>query len=194
MAWAGLLGLGWAITIFPAITTWDSDLLLRLHRHATPWLDAIMPWFTDLGTVWGVLPGTLGLGLVLLRRKQQRQAIFLVGAMLGSLLLNIGIKGFWQRVRPHLWEGVPTLPDSSFPSGHATFSMAFFLAVVLMSQNHPHRRQIIGLGGGLAVLIGLSRTYLGVHYLSDVVGGWLLAFGWTVGLYRTMGFPVGRGR
>jgi membrane-associated phospholipid phosphatase len=192
LAWAGLLGLGWAIATFPSITDWDSTVLLGIHRYATPALDRAMPWFTDLGTVWGVLPGTLGLGLVLLRRKQQRQAIFLFLAMLGALLLNIGIKGFWQRVRPNLWEGIPTLPDSSFPSGHATFSMAFFLAVVLISQNHPYRRRIIWLGGLLAVWIGLSRAYLGVHYLSDVVGGWLLAFGWTVGLYRVMFFPVGK--
>lgn len=61
-----------------------------------------------------------------------------------------------------------------------------FLAVMLLSQTSPHRRWIVIPGGLLALLIGLSRLYLGVHYPSDVVGGWLLAIGWTVGLYRVM--------
>jgi undecaprenyl-diphosphatase len=121
-------------------------------------------------------------------RQQGQQATFLILAMLGALLLNLELKALWQRARPSLWEGIPLLPDHSFPSGHATLSMAFFLAVVLISQTSPHRRWIVLLGGLLALLIGLSRPYLGVHYVSDVVGGWLLAFGWTVGLYRVM-FP-----
>lgn len=189
-----LLGLGWAVTTFPAITAWDSALLLRLHRYATPTVYQVMLWFTDLGTVWGVLPGTILLGLGLLRRKQQRQAIFLSLAMLGSLVLNLGAKAVWQRVRPNLWEGIPLFSDPSFPSGHATFSMTFFLAVMLLSTHRPYHRWIVGLGGPLVILVGLSRAYLGVHYLTDVVGGWLLALGWTVGLYRVMFFSVGRGR
>lgn len=185
-----MIALGWAVATFPAFTLWDQAVLLGLHRYATPRLDRAALWFTDLGTVWGVLPGTIILGGVLIWQRQRQQATFLILAMLGALLLNLGLKGLWQRARPQLWEGIPFLPDHSFPSGHATLSMAFFLAVMLISQTSPHRRWIVLLGGLLALLIGLSRLYLGVHYLSDVVGGWLSALGWTVGLYRVMFPPV----
>ena len=180
--------LGWAVATVPTLTLWDQAFLLGLHRYATPRLDRAVLWFTDLGTVWGVLPGTILLVAVLLGRRQRQQATFLILSLLGALLLNLGLKGLWQRARPSLWEGIPFLPDHSFPSGHATLSMAFFLAVMLISQTSPHRRWIVLLGGLLALLIGLSRLYLGVHYPIDVVGGWLLALGWTVGLYRVM-FP-----
>lgn len=184
-----VLVLGWAIAQFPAITSWEQAWLVEVHRYATPTLDRAMLWFTDLGTTWGVLPGTLLLGAWLWSRGQRRQSAFLILAMLGILLLNLGLKEVWQRARPQLWEGVPTFPDPSFPSGHATFSMAFALAVILLlSLGIPYRRWIIGLGLSLALLIGLSRSYLGVHYPSDVVGGWSLAYGWTVGLHRVM-FP-----
>lgn len=174
--------LGWAVATFPAFTRWDQAVLLGLHRYATPRLDRAALWFTDLGTLWGVLPGTMLLVAVLLGRRQRQQATFLILAMLGSLLLNLGLKELWQRARPQLWEGIPFLPDHSFPSGHATLSMAFFLAVMLIGQTSPHRRWIFALGGLLALLIGFSRLYLGVHYPSDVVGGWLLAIGWTVAM------------
>jgi undecaprenyl-diphosphatase len=183
-----VLGLGWAIAQFPAITRWEQAWLLGLHRHVTPTLDRVVLWFTDLGTTWGVLPGTLALGAWLWGQGQRRRSVFLILAMLGVLLLNLGLKGVWQRARPQLWEGVLTFPDPSFPSGHATFSMAFALAVILLSQASPYRRWVVGIALSLALLIGLSRPYLGVHYPSDVVGGWLLAYGWTVGLYRVM-FP-----
>jgi undecaprenyl-diphosphatase len=183
-----MIGLGWAGATFPEFTLWDQAALIGLHHYATPALDRAVLGFTDLGTVWGVLPGTILLAVVMIGRQQGQQATFLILAMLGALLLNLELKALWQRARPSLWEGIPLLPDHSFPSGHATLSMAFFLAVVLISQTSPHRRWIVLLGGLLALLIGLSRPYLGVHYVSDVVGGWLLAFGWTVGLYRVM-FP-----
>ncbi|MFH7241304.1 MAG: phosphatase PAP2 family protein [Spirulina sp.] len=193
LIWPGLalgmlLGLGWTVAQFPAITLGEQGWLMTAHRYATPDLDRFVSWFTNLGTTWGTLPGTLLLGAWLWHRGQQRQSAFLVLAMLGALLLNLGLKGVWQRARPQLWEGVQMLPDSSFPSGHATFSMAFALAVVLLSQASPYRRWVVAIALPLALLIGLSRSYLGVHYPSDVVGGWLLAVGWTVGLHRAM-FP-----
>ncbi len=193
--WAGpglalgmLLGLGWAVAQFPAITLGEQGWLITGHRYATPALDRVVSWFTDLGTTWGVLPGTLLLGAWLWHRGQRRPSAFLILAMLGALLLNLGLKEVWLRARPQLWEGVQGLPDPSFPSGHSTFSMAFALAVILLSQASPHRRWVVAIALPLALLIGLSRPYLGVHYPSDVVGGWLLAVGWTVGLYRVM-FP-----
>ncbi|QQE64188.1 phosphatase PAP2 family protein [Leptolyngbya sp. BL0902] len=191
LALGGVIALGGAVALSPALTRWDQSLLLALHRYATPGMDRFVLGFTDLGTVWGVLPGTVLLGVVLLQRRQPRQSAFLVLSVLGALVLNLLLKGLWQRARPNLWEGIPLYPDPSFPSGHATFSAAFVLAVVLLSQTSPHHRWphhrwLGGLGGLLALLIGLSRSYLGVHYPSDVVGGWLLAVGWTVGLYQAM--------
>ena len=72
------------------------------------------------------------------------------------------------------------------PSGHATYSLALTLALVLLTWESPKRPWIVGFGVAFVGLIGLSRLYLGVHYPSDIVGGWLLATAWAVGLYQVM--------
>jgi membrane-associated phospholipid phosphatase len=82
-----------------------------------------------------------------------------------------------QRVRPDLLPPLEIEPGYSFPSGHSALSMVaygiFALLVVHSSLARPVKCVVITLLGALVLLVGLSRVYLGVHYPSDVLGGWL---------------------
>jgi membrane-associated phospholipid phosphatase len=179
-----LVALGLLVAAYPALPAWDAAFLLRLHRYATPEINRGVAVATDLGTVWGVMPATLGLIALALWRRRWTVAGYWIGTMLGITVLNIQTKLLWQRLRPSLWEGIPLHPDFSFPSGHATYSMAFVLALVLLQWDRPGRPWLMALGGLFVVFIGLSRVYLGVHYPSDIVGGWLLAIVWVVSFHQ----------
>jgi membrane-associated phospholipid phosphatase len=183
---AALIGLGLVIAAHPTVPAWDTAILLRLHRYATPGLNQSVAVLTDLGTVWGVLPATLGLVAWAFLRRHWRAGWYLLLAMAGAFGFNLLAKLLWQRVRPALWDGVPYQSGYSYPSGHATYSLAFVLAVTLLCWDSPKRLWIAGIGAVFAIAIGLSRVYLGVHYPSDIIGGWLLATAWVVGLYRLM--------
>lgn len=181
-----LITLGVIVAAYPTLPAWDAAFLLRLHRYATPQLNRAIALVTDLGTVWGVLPATVGLAAIALWQQRWRAGLYLLLTMLGTIVLNPLAKRLWQRVRPALWEGVPVQGDYSFPSGHATYSLAFVLMLVLLTWEHPKRIWIAGSGAVFVVLIGFSRVYLGMHYPSDILGGWLLATAWAVGLHQVM--------
>ncbi|WP_052049555.1 phosphatase PAP2 family protein [Leptolyngbya sp. KIOST-1] len=181
-----LIALGLLVAAYPALPAWDAAFLLRLHRYASPALNRGVAIATDLGTYWGVMPASGGLIALALVRRRWPVAAYLTLVTGGSAVLNLNAKLLWHRVRPALWEGIPPHADFSFPSGHATYSMTFVLALVLINWDSPRRPWLIGLGGLFALAIGASRVYLGVHFPSDVVGGWLLAIAWAVGLHQAM--------
>jgi membrane-associated phospholipid phosphatase len=181
-----LLGLGLLVAAYPALPAWDAAFLLRLHRYATPALNRGVAIATDLGTYWGVLPASLGLMALGLWRRRWQPASYLAFVMAGSAGLNQVAKTLWHRVRPALWEGIPPHTDFSFPSGHSTYSMAFVLALILLNLDSPKRPWLLGLGGLFVLCIGASRVYLGVHFPSDILGGWLLAIAWALSLHQAM--------
>lgn len=182
-----LILLGFWVTTNPTLAAWDTAFLLRLHHYATPELNRIVAVATNLGTHLGVLPASLGFIALALGLRRWPTAAYLALVTTGSAILNFSAKLLWQRPRPALWEGVPFHSDFSFPSGHATYSMTLVLALVLLNWPSPKRPWLIGLGGFFVLAIGFSRLYLGVHFPSDIVGGWLLAITWAVGLYQVMG-------
>jgi membrane-associated phospholipid phosphatase len=90
------------------------------------------------------------------------------------------IQKYWiARVRPHLEPHLVVVQTSSFPSGHATSSMIFYLtlALALTRETHWHRSAVVG-AFVLSLLIGTSRVMLGVHWPSDVIGGWAFGLLW----------------
>jgi len=184
VALVALVLLGLLVAAYPTLLAWDAAFLLRLHRYASPALNRSVVAITDLGTYWGVLPASVGLIALALWCRRWLVAGYFALAMAGSAGLNLTAKLLWHRVRPALWDGVPPNPDFSFPSGHATYSMTFVLALILINWDSPKRPWLIGLGGLFGLVIGLSRVYLGVHYPSDILGGWLLAIAWAVGLHQ----------
>lgn len=185
----GLIALGLLVATYPTLPAWDAAFLLRLHRYATPAMNRAVAIATDLGTFWGVLPASLGLMAVSLWHRRWQSASYLAFVMAGSAGLNQIAKLLWHRVRPALWDGVPPHSDFSFPSGHATYSMAFVLALILLNWDSPKRPWLFGSGGLFVLCIGASRVYLGVHFPSDIVGGWLLAIAWAIGLRQLLFRP-----
>jgi undecaprenyl-diphosphatase len=117
--------------------------------------------------LWFVRRGRLGLVLLL---------IALVGRGLGEVQ-----KYSIARLRPNLEPHLVLVKTSSFPSGHATSSMIFYLALALALTGHTRWRRVAA-GGAilLSLLIGTSRVMLGVHWPSDVIGGWAFGMLWVL--------------
>lgn len=155
----------------PGPDRWVADHLFGLSReHA--WLGAaarVVGLVTE-PTVLRVTSTLLVLGLVVEGRR--RAAGWLgVTIVLGGLL-GIGAKLVYTRPRP-VWEvPITTISGYSFPSGHATNSVVF-VGVLLVVFGMTVRRWLAAFA--FVLVVGLDRMFLGVHYLSDVVGGW--AFG-----------------
>jgi undecaprenyl-diphosphatase len=101
----------------------------------------------------------------------------------GSAVLTAVLKGVFQRTRPELFDSGYHASFYSFPSGHATVAVGFYgmLTLVLAYRLRGRARWAVAVSGILVVLlIGFSRLYLGVHYPSDVVAGYLAALLWLV--------------
>lgn len=158
----------------------DAVVTPMLHGWATPALDRVMWGITTIGSTAVVAPLFIALDLVLLRVRRRREALFLAVAILGSVLLNASMKLVFQRPRPQLpWAQTPL--DYSFPSGHTMNGLVFYLAVALVLWVVFGRRiGVIATAAAtvLAVLIGISRIYLGAHYFTDVAAGFLAGLAW----------------
>ena len=119
---------------------------------------------------------------VLVIRRAARLALWAAITMAGAALLDNVIKTVADRARPHLANPVASAPGKSFPSGHALESfvgVAIILIVVVPLMRPVWRWVTVALAIMLLALIGFARVTLGVHYLSDVIGGWIFAAGWT---------------
>ncbi len=156
----------------------DAVVLTWIYGRSTPALDAFFVTITDLGGVIAVTTLTLVAIVLLVWKKYYRKAV-LVGLGVGGVaLLNVVLKGVFERARPDLWEWIVTETYFSFPSGHAVASSALALCCVAIFWRTKWRWAAV-IGGALyTILIGVSRMYLGVHYPTDILGGWLLSAVW----------------
>jgi undecaprenyl-diphosphatase len=164
------------------LDTWATPFL---HGFASPEMDSLMTALTTMGSSLILLPSFVVLMVVLVWRRRVGAAGFLAVASGGALVLNAAMKVFFQRPRPVL-DYAAALSDYSFPSGHTMNAFVFYVAVALIVWSVLGRRA--GTGAMIVALIlsigvGISRIYLGFHFLTDVVGGltagtvWLLIVG-----------------
>lgn len=158
----------------------DTDLLMELHHRASPLFDQLMLDITQLeNPPWAV--GTVVAILVWLLRWQKFPEFgFFAIANLGALLLNNGLKLIFTRSRPTLWESLIQETSYSFPSGHALGALVLYGSLAyLLARSYPSRSLLIyGTATLVITLIGLSRLYLGVHYPTDVIAGYITGFLW----------------
>jgi undecaprenyl-diphosphatase len=151
-----------------------------VHGYASTGMTRAMNVISLLG--YKVLLVELVIALVVFAKlRWRRAALWLTVAMAGSLVLDLALKYAYHRTRPTAYFGVA--PHSySFPSGHAMCSFCFYgvLAGLLSARTKPlaWRLLIWFAAAALVIAIGLSRIYLGVHYPSDVVAGYLAAAVW----------------
>lgn len=118
---------------------------------------------------------------VLAVRRRYRLAGYLTVTGLGALVLDPSLKTLVGRLRPVVADPVATAPGNSFPSGHALGSAVVYggLLLVFLPAFAPRwRRVAIAVTALLVLSIGVTRVALGVHYVSDVLAGWLLAAAW----------------
>ena len=160
----------------------DDPILLRAHAYAGPALDRFFIAVSRIGYD-GVIAIDVVIVLSLLAFKRWREATFAAVAFIGSALLNLGSKQLFQRDRPSLWESVSPETTFSFPSGHAMGSMTLAMVVILLAWPTRWRWPALLAAGVFALLVATSRIYLGVHYPSDILGGWMAAMAWVVGAY-----------
>jgi undecaprenyl-diphosphatase len=134
---------------------------------------------STLGSASVLVPLTLVVTLVLVVRRLVTLAGFLVAVLLGGIELPNAVKAVVGRPRPPVSERLVSIGSSSFPSGHATQNAAILPALALAAiALGANRRISLGLAVAGAALVGASRVFLGVHYPSDVLAGWLLGAAW----------------
>lgn len=161
---------------------WDVPLLLAVHSTANPQLDVVVTMLTKLGVFWGVFPIATVTALVLFNRRRWRSLTYLIVTLLGSIIINRTAKVLLHRVRPHLWESPAPEFDYGFPSGHAMSSMTFVAVLVILTWGSRWRWLVLIVGAIFVLVIGWTRLYLGVHYPSDILAGWMVSVGWAIGV------------
>jgi undecaprenyl-diphosphatase len=161
----------------------DRSLLLWFNHQAHPRLDMAALELTALGSAWVTGFVAVVASLFLWQTRHRYSMALLWVALGGGWLLNFVLKTLFDRPRPDLFEWrVPFAGVSSYPSGHAMSAMVLYATlaylIVRLEPTRALRRLTLGVFGGVVLLVGLSRVYLGVHYPSDVLGGFLVGFAW----------------
>jgi undecaprenyl-diphosphatase len=159
----------------------DTAVRNAVHASSFPALTYAMRGITDLGeAVFLVVLGVI-ISWRLVSLGRHRQAEFFVIAVLGAEVIDQALKLGFQRPRPDVFFGPQPL-NYSFPSGHAMVSCCFYLALaeILMDDRWSRVRKLAVWTFAILLTgaIGLSRVYLGVHYPTDVLGGYAAAIAW----------------
>lgn len=145
-----------------------------------------MHLITSLGSTWVIVVLGLIIFWIIWKKESRKRAWLFFITIAGGALINNILKIIIKRPRPTLME-----TGYSFPSGHTMNATIFYLAVAFILCRHIKSqkiRRLVILGTLLLIfLIGFSRVYLGVHYLSDVLGGFLLGIGYLAVAKKKMG-------
>lgn len=170
--------------VFEGSTYFDDSIREAVHRIASPVLTTLMLFITRLGSARVLVPLGICVGVVFILLRWKRALAFFVFTMAGEIILEFVLKTSFARARPETFFDYPPPSSYSFPSGHAFASLCFYgiLAWLITArlQNKVLKFAVWALAAALIFLIGASRVYLGVHYPSDVIGGYLTAVIWVV--------------
>jgi membrane-associated phospholipid phosphatase len=172
----------------------DRALLIALYAGDKPNLALAARIVTELGGYMVLIPATLaGAGWLAVKRRYRSAALLLVISLGGRFLVEAQ-KVWTARIRPEEYEHLVAVQSLSFPSGHAANSTIVWLSLAfLLTERLPWRAAAIWAAAWLAILIGLSRIMLGVHWPSDVISGWAFGLLWTLGLLRLAGHDLSDG-
>lgn len=158
----------------------DSKLVTTIATIRTPFLTKIMLFFTYLGGPFPVTLATLLISLLLLKKHKKEAALFLITMIMG-VIINASLKTIFNRPRPQIY---PLIIESSksFPSGHAMNNLIFYSLLVFLTYHLSKSKKLTFIAGCfstlIVALISFSRIYLGAHYLSDILAGYVVGFWW----------------
>lgn len=162
----------------------DQQVADWLHSHRSDWLTPLMRAVTTLGSAWVLVPLALGTIAYLVARSSRRSAGLVALAIVGGEVLTLGLKAGFERRRPFFADPLASESSPSFPSGHATVSLAVYGVLAYLASrrlgNSAAGRVVLAGAVALVLTIGFSRLYLGVHFLSDVLAGLSAGLAWLV--------------
>jgi undecaprenyl-diphosphatase len=187
-AWPPLLRLDRAVaTHLHAVAVHSPVLVTVLDRVSTVFAPTMFRIAASALAAW------------LLVRHRYRLAGWVLASTWGAALLGVLLKEVVRRARPSFVDAVAAAPGRSFPSGHALGSVVGCGVLLLVALPVLSRqvRRLAWLAAGVVVLaVGFARVALGVHYLSDVLAGWVLGLGWlaaTVAAFHAWRQEIGAG-
>jgi undecaprenyl-diphosphatase len=178
----------------------DHAVQAWFNAHRTPLGTTLMRDVTALGghaVLTLIVFFTVGLLVVLGRR---RTAGFVLAAVLGGVVLDDAAKSLIGRPRPEVSDPtlMPFLPHTpSFPSGHSLLAAVIYPTLALVVAGQLRRKRLaaylVGSSLALAFLVGWSRLYLGVHYFTDVIAGWVTGLAWALACRRLEDWWLAKG-
>lgn len=185
-----VLALGAIVAVGALLLMVDHNALLARYdlsaarfgaHHATPWSTHVLRDLSQLGGT----PVTIAVALVVaiveyVRSRRQAVVWFVLTVVLGAVVIMNATKWIVDRPRPDIRQ-LTGFSGSSFPSGHATFAAATFaVAAFLLGRARPHGVKVALAAGaaGIAAAVATTRVMLGVHWLTDVLAGLAIGWGW----------------
>ncbi|MFB9325686.1 phosphatase PAP2 family protein [Paenibacillus aurantiacus] len=181
LAAAGFEGLAMLVSR-EKLMRFDLAVIDFIQGMESPGLTSFAKTLTTIGSSKVVIPLVLGTAAMLfVVLKHRKELYLLIGGMFGSTLLNEGLKRLYERARPDIHRIIEET-GYSFPSGHSMAAFTFYgLLTYLLWRHMPSKRWrgvLIAFSVCMIGCIGISRIYLGVHYPSDVLGGYWVSACW----------------
>jgi undecaprenyl-diphosphatase len=159
----------------------DANVRRSIHSISSPGMTQLLSAITSLGSQAVVIVASACFGIVMFLRRRLDRALLVVVTMSGAEVLLSILKNHFHRQRPEPFFDTSLPPSYSFPSGHALLSFCCYGLLAAFGSVYWRRRirWVIGIcAAALILAIGVSRIYLGVHYPTDVIAGYLTAIAW----------------
>lgn len=157
----------------------DMAILEAIHKSSNPVIFTIMNFISFIGSAKFLVP-VIGIVIIItIINRRYFVSKFLLFNTLGSFLFNYILKEIFQRTRP-LDFSLVEQAGLSYPSGHSMVVMTMYLAIAYLltrEERDPRRkRRVYTIAGIIILLMGISRLYLGVHWPTDVIGGFIMGY------------------
>jgi len=176
------------------LSAFDRDIILAFRNPANPttpigpaWAQEAARDVTSLGSIIVLVIITSAVSGYLFLARAHAAAWSMLVAVTGGIALNELLKLAFVRPRPDFVAPATRVFTSSFPSGHASLSAITYLTIAALLARSQSSFKIglyfIAVAAFLTMLIGMSRIYLGVHYPTDVLGGWCIGAAWAIGCW-----------
>ncbi|WP_052738042.1 phosphatase PAP2 family protein [Bacillus sp. SA1-12] len=166
------------------ITALDINVTLFSEKMRSPFLTDFFLFISDIGSIKFYLPISAAIAVFFILKRKVLDALLLLAILFSVRLLNYQLKEIFSRERPH-FNAVYEASHYSFPSGHSMNSAAIysFICYILITRfiHKKYQKQAMLLSTIILIaLIGISRIYLGVHYLTDVIAGFSAGIAWFI--------------